>query len=71
MTILIHITGGAPPFTIHHDVDVFETGERDAPIVFRHGCGAIVHTITVESADGQSVTHDYWIPEEVLPWCQD
>jgi hypothetical protein len=25
-----------------------------------------VHTITVESADGQRVGHDYWIPP---PWC--
>jgi len=71
VTIIIHITGGAPPFTIHHDVDVFETWERDYPLVFRHdGCTAIVHTITVESADGQTVSHDYWIPVEALPWCQ-
>ena len=67
VTLVIHISGGAPPFTIHHDVETFETSERDYPLVFRHrGCSAIVHTITVESADGQSATHDYYIP---VPWC--
>lgn len=67
VTLVIHISGGAPPFTVHHDVETFETNERDYPIVFRHGgCSAIVHTITVESADGLSATHDYYIS---VPWC--
>lgn len=67
VTLVIHITGGAPPFTVHHDVETFETNQRDYPIVFRHrGCSAIVHTINVESADGQTATHDYYIP---VPWC--
>ncbi|MGD1992973.1 MAG: hypothetical protein PVI59_07250 [Anaerolineae bacterium] len=67
VTLVIHITGGAPPFTVHHDLDTFETDERDYAIVWRRsGCSAINHTITVESADGQSATHDYWIP---VPWC--
>ncbi len=67
VTIVVHITGGAPPFTVHHDLDTFETWLRDYPLIFQHaGCSAIVHTITVESADGQSVSHDYWIP---APWC--
>lgn len=67
VTIIIHIGGGAPPFTVHHDLDVWETWERDFPIVFNaRGCGAMVHTITVESADGQTAVHPYWIP---APWC--
>jgi hypothetical protein len=66
-TIILHITGGAPPYTIHHDLDVFVTEETDPAIVFEaQGCSALVHTIIVESTDGQSVTHDYWIP---VPWC--
>lgn len=70
VTIILHITGGAPPFTIRHDLDVFQSAERDYPLVFRHdGCSAIVHTITVESADGQVVSHDYWIGADMLPWC--
>ena len=67
--IILQITGGAPPYTVHHDLDVFETWQNRPPIVFTaHGCGAIVHTIMVESGDGQTVTHDYWIS---APWCQD
>jgi len=66
-TIILHITGGAPPYTIHHDVDVFTTRETHPAIVFRvRGCGGLVHTIRVESADGQSIQHDYWIR---APWC--
>jgi serine/threonine protein kinase len=60
-TIIVHISGGAPPFTVHHDVDVFVTMERDCPIVFRVGGCSIIHSITVESADGQSVTRAYYI----------
>jgi hypothetical protein len=67
VTIVIHIIGGAPPFTIHHDVETIQTRQRDYPLVFRHGgCSAIIHRITIESADGQSVSHDYFIP---VPWC--
>jgi hypothetical protein len=67
-TIILHITGGAPPYTVHHDLDVFTTWEADPAIVFEaRGCSALVHTIVVESADGQSVTHDYWI---AVPWCE-
>jgi hypothetical protein len=60
-TIVVHISGGAPPFTIHHDVDVFVTQQRDFPLVFSVGGCSIVHTITVESADGQKIAHDYFI----------
>lgn len=70
VTLILHITGGAPPFTIRHDVEVFQTSQRDYPLVFRHGgCSAIVHTITIASADGQTAAHDYWIGREMLPWC--
>jgi hypothetical protein len=66
-TIILNITGGAPPYTVHHDLDVFVTEETDPAIIFEaRGCSALVHTIIVESTDGQSVTHDYWIP---VPWC--
>jgi len=67
VTIVVHIEGGAPPFTVFHDVEAFETSERDYPLVFTAvGCSALVHTITVASADGQSVSHGYYIP---APWC--
>jgi hypothetical protein len=66
--IVLHITGGVPPYTVHHDLDVFTTGETNPAITFTaHGCSALVHTIIVEAADGQSIKHDYWIP---APWCQ-
>ena len=66
--IILHITGGAYPYTIHHDLDVFTAWESNPALVFRaRGCNGITHNIIVESADGQSVKHDYWIPP---PWCQ-
>jgi hypothetical protein len=66
-TIIVRITGGVPPYTVHHDLSVFTTWETNPAIVFRaRGCSGIVHTITVESADGQTVSHDYSIPP---PWC--
>ena len=66
MTIIVCITGGAPPYTVHHDLDVFTTTETHLAIVFiARGC-TLVHTILVESADGQSNKHDYWIR---APWC--
>ena len=67
-TIVVHITGGAPPYTVCHDLEVFVTEETNPAIVFQaQGCSALVHTIIVESADGQSAKHDYWIPP---PWCE-
>lgn len=67
VTINLHITGGAPPFTIHHDTETFQTSQREYPLIFeRGGCGAIVHTIIIQSADGQQVSHDYYI---TAPWC--
>lgn len=67
-TIIVRITGGASPYTIYHDLEAFTTSETTPAIVFKaQGCSAIVHTITVESADGQAVSHDYSIPP---PWCK-
>ena len=68
VTLRIEISGGAPPFTIYHDETLMaETHDRNPSIVIEHGgCSAIVHTITVESADGQRVSDDYWIQP---PWC--
>jgi hypothetical protein len=67
-TIIVRIIGGGAPYTIHHDLDVFTTWENDPAIVFKaRGCGKIVHTMAVESADGQTVSHDYSIP---APWCE-
>jgi hypothetical protein len=66
-TIILRITGGAPPYIVHHDMDTFATEEPNPAIVFEaRGCSALVHTIIVESADGQRVQHDYWI---AAPWC--
>lgn len=66
--ILLHITGGAPPYTIYHDQELVTTTWETKPeiVFYAQGCSALVHSITVESADGQSVKHDYWIP---VPWC--
>jgi hypothetical protein len=70
VTLLVQISGGAPPFTVRHDIEAFQTSERDYLLVFdRAGCAGMAHTITVESADGQSVSHDYWIGAELQPWC--
>ena len=52
-TIIVHISGGVPPFVVYHDVDRFVTEKRDFPIEFHVGGCAIIHSITVESADGQ------------------
>jgi len=60
-TIIINITGGIPPFNVYHDQKMFTTQKRDPAIVFDVGGCAIIHTITVESADGQRVAHDYYI----------
>jgi hypothetical protein len=65
-TIILQVSGGAPPYTVSHDVESFTTSQKMPSIVFRaHGTGALVHTIKVESADGQTVEHAYWIK---APW---
>lgn len=67
-TIILHITGGAPPYTVYHDQGlVTTTWKTDPAIVFQaRACNALVHTIIVESADGQTARNKYWIP---APWC--
>lgn len=66
-TIVVRIAGGSPPYTVYHDLEAFTTSETNPEIVFlARGCSAIVHTITVESADGQTVAHDYSLGP---PWC--
>jgi len=71
VVVKVEITGGAPPFTIKHDGNVVgKTWDRLYLLDFLHlGCSGIGHTITVESADGQSVTHDYWLHIDRLDWC--
>ena len=66
-TIIVQISGGVGPFTVHHDLDMGLTADRTVSIEFdASGCGLIVHGIKVESADGQSVSHDYALQP---PWC--
>jgi hypothetical protein len=71
VTVKVKIIGGAPPFTIYYDGGRHdETSEREYLLKFpAAGCGQIVHTITVESADGQSKTDDFWLGGELLLWC--
>jgi hypothetical protein len=61
--IHIEVTGGSPPYVYHHDLETFDI--PDIPGRAR-GCTPLVHTIQVDSADGQSVRRDYWYP---APWC--
>jgi hypothetical protein len=65
--IVVRISGGAPPFTVHHDMFQEEpTSEREYLLYFvENGC-TIVHTIRVDSFDGQSVSKPYYIQS---PWC--
>lgn len=69
--VTIHISGGAPPFTVRQEGQVVaESWQRDIQFSFeRGGCAAIVYTIIVDSADGQSISHDYWIGTDKQPWC--
>lgn len=75
VVVIVNIRGGAPPFTIEHDGAVTKdspTQERDYNLVIlTSGCGAIVHNITVKSADGQEVSKDYYIGMDPQPWCED
>ena len=64
--IVVRISGGAPPFTISHDVFQDTTNEREYLLYFVESGCTIVHTIKVDSADGQTLSHQYWIP---APWC--
>ncbi|HEY72811.1 MAG: hypothetical protein B6I35_05540 [Anaerolineaceae bacterium 4572_32.2] len=74
VTLMIQITGGTAPFTVTHEHNVAGlTSERDFSIEFMWAgeCNPILYNITVESADGQSVSKDYWIGPERQPWCDE
>lgn len=60
-TIPVEISGGAPPFTIEHGPETYETQERAYGVPFRTASGHINGSIVVTSADGQRIEHDYWI----------
>ena len=60
--IHLNISGGAPPFKVYHDATLMgETGGRFFNLTFVTGGCTLVHSITVESADGQQVSHNYYI----------
>jgi hypothetical protein len=71
VTIKVKIVGGAPPFTIKHEGNVVgTTWEREYNVEFPWaGCKPIARNITVESADGQSASKNYWISTDVMGWC--
>jgi hypothetical protein len=71
VTVKVQIIGGAPPFTISFDGAFHGTStERLYLLEFAaSGCGQIVHNITVESADGDSKTKDFWLGGDLLLWC--
>jgi len=71
IVLKITITGGAPPFTVSHEHNVVgQTWAREYSLtLFRSGCAGIAYNITVQSADGQTVSKDYWIGIEQQPWC--
>jgi len=67
-TIVVRIQGGAPPFKVYHEVQLAgTTDQREYPLVFKCQGSKVTGTITVESGDGQTVAHDYWIN---TPWEQ-
>lgn len=71
VTVKVKIIGGAPPFAIYFDGGFHdESSVREYLLKFpAEGCGQIVHNITVESADGQSKTDDFWLGGDLLLWC--
>ncbi len=64
--IIVRISGGAPPFTIHHDAFQDVSNEREYYLYFTEAGCTIIHSIRVDSADGQSVSNQYYIAS---PWC--
>jgi hypothetical protein len=71
VVVKIKIIGGAPPFTIKHEGNVIgETTDREYIFEFPWaGCKAVARNVTVESADGQSKSKNYWLSSDVMPWC--
>jgi hypothetical protein len=72
VTVKIKIIGGAPPFTVKHEGDVIgNTTNREFLFEFSWvGCQGIARNITVESADGQSKSKNYWLSRDVMGWCE-
>lgn len=69
VTFMVRISGGAPPFTIiHQDVGTYVSSGREYPLSKEWGCGAMTGNVRVESADGQTYSQDYYIPDN---WCPD
>jgi len=66
VTIIVRISGGVAPFSVRHDLDTFVTTQRNFPLVFTASGCTINHTIAVDSSDGQTVSHSYYI---TAPWC--
>jgi hypothetical protein len=73
VTLKVIIRGGAPPFKVYCDGGLNGgSAEREYLLEFpAEGCGQIVHTITVDSADGQSKAKAFWLGGDQLPWCDD
>lgn len=80
-TLSVEFTGSRPPFTVKHDNQVGgnnpngdgkfdDSGVTYTFIHFRiaRTCGGvIVGTVTVTGGDGQTFTHDYYIPDSRCP----
>jgi hypothetical protein len=64
--IVLRISGGAPPFTIYHDAFQDTSDGREYLLYFVESGCTIVHTIRVDSADGQTLSRQYFIRS---PWC--
>jgi len=72
VVLKVNIVGGVPPFTVSHGPTVQgTTSDRVFLIEFEWAAckSAMVQSITVESSDSQSVTHNYFIPVAAMPWC--
>jgi hypothetical protein len=72
VVLRVAITGGTPPFTISHGPTVHgQTKGREYFLDFEwSSCKSpMAQSITVESADGQRVKKDYYIPVDRQPWC--
>ncbi len=62
--IQVVYAGGRGPYQIFHD----DTLQPDNPFQVRTVCsGTIVHTIIVNSADGQSITQGYYFDKVACP----
>ena len=60
----IEFTGGAPPYTFY-DEGILQAGN---PILALTECdGTLIHTVRVDSADGQSASQTYYISPVTCP----